>query len=77
MAENSEVMPGLALCLTSSFLGHYAHIGLLNRLEAGAVLPGRIAGSSAGAIAGGLFCGGIRGRALEEFLARQRDMQAN
>jgi len=61
-------MPGLAICLTSSFLGHYAHAGLLNRLDAEGVLPERIAGSSAGAIAGGLFCCGIRGQALEDLL---------
>jgi predicted acylesterase/phospholipase RssA len=47
-------LPGLALCLTSSFLGHYAHMGLLNRLDAAGVLPERIAASSAGAIAGGI-----------------------
>lgn len=66
--EKCTTVPGLALCLTSSFFGHYAHIGLLNRLDEAGVLPGRIAGSSGGAIAGGLFAGGIRGRELEELV---------
>lgn len=58
----------MALCLTSSFLGHYAHVGLLNRLHAAGVMPERIAGSSGGSIAGGLFASGIRGRELEDLV---------
>lgn len=67
-ADHPRVVPGLALCLASSFLGHYAHAGFLNRLERAGLLPERIAGSSAGAIAGGLFAAGIRGAALERLV---------
>lgn len=54
-------VPGLALCLASSFFGHYAHSGLLVALEEAGLVPERIAGSSGGAIAGGLFAAGLRG----------------
>lgn len=57
--------PGLALALGSSFLGAYCHAGFLNGLHAMGIVPERISGSSAGAIAGGLFCAGLRGEALE------------
>lgn len=53
--------PGLAVALGSSFLGVYAHSGFLNGLLAGGVVPARIAGSSAGALAGALFSCGLRG----------------
>jgi predicted acylesterase/phospholipase RssA len=68
MREGPTVVPGLAVCLGSSFLGHYAHAGFLNRLWAGGVVPERLAGSSAGAIAGGLFAAGIRGAELERLV---------
>ncbi len=55
-----------AVCLASSFLGHYAHSGFLNELDRGGLRPSRIAGASAGALAGGLWAGGLRGEALEE-----------
>lgn len=57
--------PGLAVCLASSFLGHYTHAGFLAGLERHGVRPGRIAGASAGAIAGGLWASGLRGAEFE------------
>jgi predicted acylesterase/phospholipase RssA len=60
--------PGLAVCLSSSFFGHYAHAGFLTGLEAHGLEPGRISGCSAGAIAGGLWAAGIRGEPLEKIL---------
>jgi predicted acylesterase/phospholipase RssA len=60
--------PGLAVCLSSSFFGHYAHAGFLTGLDQHGVKPGRISGCSAGAIAGGLWSAGIRGQALEDIL---------
>jgi NTE family protein len=68
ITSQSRPVPGLALCLASSFFGHYAHVGLLNRLHRAGVMPERIAGSSAGAIAGGLFAAGIRGHELEDLV---------
>lgn len=57
--------PGLAVCLASSFLGHYTHAGFLTGLERHGIRPGRIAGASAGAIAGGLWASGLRGEEYE------------
>jgi NTE family protein len=62
---NTRNDPGLAVCLASSFCGYHAHAGFLNELDRCGWRPGRIAGSSAGALAGGLWAAGIRGEALE------------
>ncbi len=64
--------PGLALCLSSSFLGVYAHAGLLAGFEEAGVRPGRISGASAGALAGGLWAAGVRGGELEELIFSSR-----
>lgn len=56
---------GLAVALGSSFLGYYAHAGFLNGLAAAGIIPERISGASAGAIAGSLFAAGFRGTDLE------------
>ena len=60
----SPADPGLALCLSSSFFGYYAHLGLLSAMEKRGLRPGRIAGASAGALAGGFWAAGLRGEAL-------------
>lgn len=60
----------VAVCLASSFLGHYAHAGFLNGLAAAGVVPARLSGCSAGALAGGLWAGGLRGEELEEEICR-------
>lgn len=57
---------GLAVSLASSFFGHYAHCGFLYELERAGVAPSRIAGASAGALAGGLWAGGLRGEELKQ-----------
>jgi predicted acylesterase/phospholipase RssA len=57
--------PGLAVALGSSFLGYYAHAGFLNGLAAAGLHPSRIAGASAGALAGALHASGLRGEALK------------
>lgn len=57
---------GLGVSLASSFFGHYAHCGFLCELEKAGVIPARIAGASAGALAGGLWAAGIRGEQLKE-----------
>ena len=74
--SQAKVVPGLALCLSSSFLGHYAHSGLLCRLEAAGVIPERISGCSAGAIAGGLFAAGVRGGDLRRLVTSVRFKRA-
>lgn len=57
--------PGLAVSLGSSFLGYYAHAGFLNGLAAAGLHPQRVAGASAGAIAGALYSSGLRGHDLK------------
>lgn len=53
-----------AVVLGSSFLGVYAHAGFLNGLVESGLAPHRIAGASAGALAGAFFASGLRGRDL-------------
>lgn len=60
--------PGLAVSLSSSFFGYYAHLGVLSAMEELGLRPGRIAGASAGAMAGGLWAAGLRGQALEKVI---------
>jgi len=60
--------PGLALCLSSSFFGYYAHLGLLSAMEQRGMRPGRLAGASAGAMAGGLWAAGLRGEELARII---------
>lgn len=59
------VTPGLAVALGSSLLGYYAHAGFLNGLAAAGLHPARLSGASAGALAGALHAGGLRGEALK------------
>ncbi|MEP2774329.1 MAG: patatin-like phospholipase family protein [Luteolibacter sp.] len=56
---------GVALALGSSFLGVYAHGGFLCGLNEAGIFPGHVAGSSAGALAGGFYAAGLRGASLE------------
>ncbi|MFC7338465.1 patatin-like phospholipase family protein [Haloferula chungangensis] len=61
---------GLGVSLASSFFGHYAHCGFLCELEKAGVVPTRIAGASAGALAGGMWAAGLRGeQLLDEILS--------
>lgn len=53
-----------AVVLSSSFLGVYAHAGFLNALDERGFAPARLAGASAGAIAGAFHAAGLRGPAL-------------
>jgi NTE family protein len=68
MPSDSGHDPGLAVCLSSSFFGYYAHLGLLAGMEEAGLRPGRIAGASAGAMAGGLWAAGLRGEALDKVI---------
>ncbi|MGE9270204.1 MAG: patatin-like phospholipase family protein [Verrucomicrobiales bacterium] len=55
-----------AVVLGSSFLGVYAHAGFLNGLNQHGFAPQRIAGCSAGALAGAFHAVGLRGQALRD-----------
>jgi NTE family protein len=60
------------LVLSAGFFGFYAHAGLIRALEQAGLLPRRVVGTSAGAIAGGMWAAGVPGEALEEILAGLR-----
>jgi NTE family protein len=61
------------LVLSSGFFGFYAHAGVVSVLEEEGIRPARIAGSSAGALIGGLWAAGIPARRIrEELLALRR-----
>jgi NTE family protein len=62
-----------ALGLSSGFFGFFAHAGAVSVLEEEGLLPSRIAGSSAGALVGGLWAAGVpAARIREELLALRR-----
>ncbi|MDP4995294.1 MAG: patatin-like phospholipase family protein [Akkermansiaceae bacterium] len=63
--ERGQADEGVALALGSSFLGVYAHGGFLRGLNDAGIFPGHVAGSSAGALAGGFYASGLRGKELE------------
>lgn len=67
-SAGSSADPGLALCLSSSFFGYYAHLGVLSAMESRGLRPGRLAGASAGALAGGLWAAGLRGEELAKII---------
>jgi NTE family protein len=52
------------LALSSGFFGFYAHAGMLRALEDAAITPARVTGSSAGALAGGLWAAGVPAETL-------------
>lgn len=61
------------LGLSSGFFGFFAHAGAIGVLEEEGLLPARLCGSSAGALAGGLWGAGLPARRLrEELLALRR-----
>lgn len=56
------------LALSSGFFGFYAHAGLLSAIEDAGLVPKLITGSSAGALAGGLWASGLSAQALSREL---------
>ncbi len=61
------------LGLSSGFFGFFAHAGVVAALESEGLRPARIVGSSAGALAGGLWAAGVpAARLREELLALRR-----
>ena len=72
-AEQLAAQP-FTLVLSAGFFGFYAHVGLLCALEQTGVLPRRVVGTSAGAIAGGIWAAGVPIANMVELLANlQRD----
>ncbi len=56
------------LALSSGFFGFYAHAGLLSALEDHGLTPRLITGSSAGALAGGLWAAGVSAQTMSRVL---------
>lgn len=56
------------LVLSAGFFGFYAHAGLIAALEQRELAPRRVVGSSAGAIAGGVWASGVPADGLRELL---------
>jgi len=57
-----------ALTMSSGFFGFFAHTGLVTVLEDAGLVPGRISGSSAGALVGGAWASGLSARQLADTL---------
>lgn len=53
-----------ALTMSSGFFGFYAHTGFMTVLEDEGLLPGRLTGSSAGALVGSSWAAGVEAPAL-------------
>ncbi|MCB9750203.1 MAG: patatin-like phospholipase family protein [Myxococcales bacterium] len=60
------------LALSAGFFGFFAHTGVLQALERAGLRPQRVTGVSAGALAGGLWAGGLAADELAEELLRLR-----
>ena len=63
------------LALSAGFFGFFAHAGVLSALEDEGLLPARISGASAGALAGGIWASGVSAATLarELFSLRRQD----
>src|SRR5262245_16418621 len=60
------------LGLSSGFFGCFAHTGVLTGLEDEALWPIRLCGSSAGALAAGLWAAGLGAKEMRDELFRLR-----
>ncbi len=60
------------LLLSAGYFGFFAHAGLLSALEQMGLRPRRVAGASAGALAGGLWAAGSSPRQLAELFCGLR-----
>lgn len=63
------------LSLSAGFFGFFAHAGVLSALDTARMVPARITGASAGALAGGAWAAGLPGDefARELFAVTRRD----
>ena len=72
VAESKKPVIGIAL--GGGATRGFAHIGVLNTLEQKGIVPDIVVGTSAGAISGVLYAGGLRGEELKE-IALQLDRE--
>jgi NTE family protein len=75
-ADETKTPPrrGLAIALSSSFFGFFAHASFMASLHEAGIFPEQIAGTSSGALAAVLCGAGLKGAALERFVL-QRGMR--
>jgi|GEM_PF-388213 len=66
-ARTSPLGSGVAVALSSSFYGFYAHSAFMGALHDAGIFPEQIAGTSAGAFTAAMCGTGLKGRELEEF----------
>ncbi|MCS6900081.1 MAG: patatin-like phospholipase family protein [Myxococcales bacterium] len=59
-----------SLAMSSGFFGFFAHCGLVRVLEEEGLFPEKVAGSSAGALVGGLWASGLRASEMSDELRR-------
>ncbi len=67
LADWLEAEP-FTLALSAGFFGFYAHAGVILALEESGIRPSRVVGSSAGAIAGGVWAAGVSAADLRRVL---------
>jgi NTE family protein len=73
LAEELRSAP-FELILSSGFFGFYAHAGVMEALEEAQLMPSLIGGSSAGALASGLWAAGMSAHELRDrFVSLRRE----
>jgi NTE family protein len=63
---SAAVAPRIAVTLNASFLGYATHAGFLAQLHQSGIKPVEVGGSSAGAIAAGLYAAGLTQEKIRE-----------
>ncbi len=58
----------IAICLSASFLGFFAHIGFLETLVAAGITPAHVTGASAGAYVAALYAAGLPPARIREII---------
>ena len=65
--------PVVGLVLGSGAARGFAHIGVIQVLEANGIVPDLIVGSSSGGVVGALYAGGYDGRAIEKLAENMKE----
>lgn len=73
MTVTNAEHPVVGLVLGSGATRGFAHIGVIQVLEANGIVPDVIVGSSSGGLVGALYAGGYDGRALEKLAQTMKE----
>lgn len=71
----APVRPKVGLALGGGAARGFAHIGVIKTLEAHGVLPDLVAGTSAGAVVGALYSGGLNGFDLQRVAMQMEERE--